>query len=685
MNPHEKRTYGLRTSLVYGLVFVSFTSLIVRLGYLQIGQGNKFRADALTTSLSQIPVLPARGWIYDSQGNLLAYDQPFYSVFLTRLQNQNYSLMAGKLAPLFHMSADKIVQLMQAQGQYATIRLFKDITPLQLAFIEENHTDFPGLNVVLDAQRMYPEGDLAGQVLGYVGPITPQNQNQYLHGPNKANYLNSSSVGETGLEYQYENLLQGKIGNQVVENNITGTPVKKLGYVPAPTSGYSLQLTLDGHLQAQAQQQMMNFVQSSSYASQVTQGAAVILDVHTGGVLAMVSYPYLDPNWYTNGSWDKHATYLQTSGAQLNNAIQGPLTPGSTVKPANALTGLKYGAIDANTTIFDNNFIMIGATQRHGDAAEGLIGLVKSIAVSDDIFFYHLGLNIGHWIGSTATTGGGPPSGMSYQHWLNTDFAKGIARLFRGEWDFGLGRLTGIDLPAEQAGQFYIEKNYTAEVQFDLLKAEQSLQKTGKYENYATPLDLAFAAIGQSQQFTPIELAQYVATLANGGKRLQPHLLSEVLPPGMERQLPNSAQPLQVIKPVVQQDLKLNQASLQLVQQGMWQVCNLPYGTAYASFVNAPYQAAGKTGTAQISMNGKSEYNSVFIGYAPYNNPQIAIAVMVPGAGFGAETAVPIARQLMDDYFKEHHEFFPKNQWEDTTIPSTWKQSPAYLVPEQSK
>ncbi len=676
----QKRVLTPRIGFVYGLVFLSLTSLIVRLGYLQIGKGSTLRQEAMTTSLTKIPVMPARGWMFDRNGNLLAYDQPIYSVYLTRMKNQNDQAMADQLAPWFNTTPAHVLQLMQAQQGYATIPLFKNITPKQLALIEENHSNFPGLNVVADSQRIYPNGDLAGQALGYVGPITPGNQKQY------PNYLPSQSVGETGLEAEYESLLQGKVGYQVVENNIGGTPVKNVGYSPAPTSGDNLVLTLDGRLQAEAQQQMQNMVTSSAFSSSITQGAAVVLNVHTGGVLAMVSYPYLDPNWYTNGSFVKHAHYLQTSGAQMNNVIYGALYPGSTVKLANLITGLTYGAITPSTTIYDTNWTMIGTSLRHGDGAAGLTGVLKAVAISDDTFFYHLGLNLGQWIGSTATTGGSQPAGMSYTHWLHTDFAKGITELFQGEANFGLGQLTGIDLPGEQKGSFYIEnstKNYI-EVPLNLQKAEQAIKNTGRFVNYGTPVDLAFGAIGQSQEFTPIELAQYVATIANGGERLQPHLLKEVLPP--EAQPANNAgvKPIKVFKPVVQKKLNINPAYLQLAQQGMWGVCNLPYGTAAGSFMNAPYQAAGKTGTAQIYMNGHKEYNSVFIGYAPYNNPQIAVAVMIPGAGYGAQTAVPLARQLMDDYFKEHHEFFPKSQWQNPQIPATWKQSSAYTVPEQS-
>ncbi len=677
----QKRVLTPRIGVVYSLVFLSFTTLILRLGYLQIAQGSTFRAQAMTTSVTKIPVMPARGWIYDRSGNLLAYDQPMYSVYLTRMKNQNDQAMANELAPWFNTTPAHVMQLMQAQQGYSTISLFKDISPKQLALIEENHANLPGVNVVVDSQRVYPNGDLAGQVLGYVGPITPQNQKQY------PNYLPTQSVGETGLEAEYESLLQGKVGYQVMEGNLSGTSVKSVGYSPAPTSGDTLQLTLDGRLQADAQEQMMNLIHSSAFGSQVTQGAAVVINVHTGGVLAMVSYPYLDPNWYTNGSFVKHAKYLQTSGAQRNNAIQGPLYPGSTVKLANFITALKYGAITPATTIFDTNWTKIGTGFFHGDGAAGLTGVLKAIAISDETFFYHLGLNMGKWIGSTATTGGGPPAGMSYTHWLNTDFATGITRMFQGEESFGLGQLTGIDLPGEQKGIFYIEdslKNYI-QVPFNPQTAAQSLKKTGQYVNHGTPVDLAFAATGQGQEFTPIELAQYVATIANGGKRLQPHLLKDVLPPETQPGGNSNAKPIKVFQPVVQKNLNINPTYLHLAQKGMWGVCNLPYGTAAGTFMNAPYQAAGKTGTAQIYMNGHAEYNSVFIGYAPYNNPQIAVAVMIPGAGYGAQTAVPLARQLMDDYFKQHHEFFPKNQWQTTNIPTTWKTSSAYVVPEQSK
>jgi penicillin-binding protein 2 len=138
---------------------------------------------------------------------------------------------------------------------------------------------------------------------------------------------------------------------------------------------------------------------------------------------------------------------------------------------------------------------------------------------------------------------------------------------------------------------------------------------------------------------------------------------------------------------VVQDQVKLNPQYLQIAQQGMWGVCNDPRGTAYAEFAGAgaPYEAGGKTGTAQIVLDGKQQYNSVFIAYAPFKNPQVAVAVMAPGGGYGAETSAAIARKMIDTYFQEHHEFFPSSQWQDTTVPADWTKWSAYTIPEQSK
>ncbi|QSO47085.1 peptidoglycan D,D-transpeptidase FtsI family protein [Alicyclobacillus mengziensis] len=695
-----KRSHLARISVVYGLIFLSFSSLILRMAYLQMVKGTTFRSEASTTITNKIPVLPPRGRIFDSNGTLLAYDQPVYSLALVQSNTTNQiqlQSIAMTLAPVFRTTPQSIMNNIQSQKQYAMIMLFKNITEQQVSFVIEHQDELPGVTVELDSEREYPYGALAGHVLGYVGPITSGTANYYV---NQLHYLPDEQVGETGIESEYNQLLQGKVGQQLLTLGSAGLPLSKNGLQsgngssltqaasgiqsaimnPAPVAGDNLELTIDGHLQAVTQEDITNFVNHSPYKSTINDAAAVMLNVNTGAVLSLVSYPYYNPNWYTMpGQLTKHATYLATSGAQENNAIQNPNYPGSTVKPANMLTALKYSVITPQTAYYVPYQIQIAGAIKHDDVPHGFVDDAKAITVSSDVFFYNVGLWLSKWMGASPSSGGAPLGGVSLQHWRNVDFAKGITELFNGEWMFGLGQLTGIDLPGEQTGNFYImdsHKQYAA-VPFPLQQATKSVQKTGSYVNYSTPVSIALSAIGQEQQFTPVELAQYVATIANGGTRIQPHLLQAVYPPGLTDSLSTQQEPIQQVKPNVQANLKLNQTDLQIVHQGMYGVCNNPLGTAYSDFLGTPYKAAGKTGTADIYINGVHMANSVFIAYAPFNHPQVAVAIMIPGGGYGAQSAAAIARNMLDTYFKEHHEFFPKSQWESTTIPGSWLTSTA--------
>lgn len=688
-----RKSKVIRVSFVSGLITVSFLSLILRFGYLQIAHGTELRAAAITNSVATIPALPARGRIYDTNGNLLAYDKPVLSVYYTQIKKVNttdaeISAVAGVLAPLFHVAPTKVVALIKANQQYSTFRLFPNITDAELGYIGEHQSTLPGISIQADGVREYPNGDLAGQVLGYVGQIPASQVAKYV---TEKGYQLNQTVGVAGLEAQYEKYLHGTVGEEIVQVNAKSGIMGEQRYTKSPVLGDNVQLTLDGRLQADAQNAVQQAI--SQYAnqnnSQITDGAAVLIDVKTGGILAMVSYPYLDPNWFINGDFLKHQTYLKTSGAEANNVIQNPHYPGSTVKPANLMTGLESGVVTPNTVYDDvTGPLYIGNYGIREDASYGLVTDQRAIAVSDDKYFYSLGLSMGGWLGSSGYSGGGPLGG-NLQRWRDTSFIKGIVKLDEGEMRFGLGVKTGIDLPWEQPGYFYVTNsrlNPAPAVNLNVDEAAASLQKTGQYVNYGSPLDLAFTAFGQMQQFTPMELGQYIATIANDGVRLQPHLLQTVYPPGMSQNLLTSgSEPIDSFQTNVQSNLHLNPQYLKIVQEGLYAAANETDGTAFSVFGNAPYKAAGKTGTAEIVMNGKQINNSVFIGYAPYNHPEIAVAVMVPGAGWGATTAVPIARAMMDDYFKEHHaSFFPSKDWEPTTIPANWANSPAAKVPEQT-
>ena len=619
----DRKTAG-RVSFVFGVAFLSLSSLLFRLAYLQVTRGSNFRAEASNQQISYVPVLPERGWIYDSNHQLLAYDTPTMGIVMTRLHNskiQNYKDLAKLLAPVLQQSESTLLNRMKTYNTWEDqIYLLHDANDTQVSFVAEHKSELPGISLVVSSKRSYPHGNLAGQVLGYVGQIQGNEAKQYK------GYMLDQIVGQSGVEAEYEKYLQGKVGRNAVVINNLGIPIQSLGLNPPPTPGDTLNLTIDGHLQAQAQQIVANKIaQLGQQGTSVRQAAAVMLNPKTGGVLAMVSYPYLNPNWFLNPKqYQQHAKELNTYPSPIyNDATQGVFMPGSTVKPANMLLGLLDHVITPTTEIDDPGYLMIGNYQMHGDAVNGMgwVNPVETLAVSDDIFMYQLSLWMAHY----------PPTGMSIETWIKTLRTQALDKFHTFEEKFGLGVKTGIDLPGESHGYFTDTKQL---------------------------YDLPATAIGQDQAFTPIELADYVATIANSGKRMQPHVLHSIISP--------KGQNIKTFQPKVTQNISAPQAFWNVIHQGMYAVCNTPQGTASGSFMNAPYKAAGKTGTAQQG-NGKNDI-SVFIGYAPYKHPQVAVAVVLPGAGYGATGAVPIARDMMDAYFKEHHEFFPKSQWTNTSI-----------------
>jgi penicillin-binding protein 2 len=522
----------LRISVIYSIAVLSFTGLIFREAYIQVANGAMFRNSEVNTQFIHVPVTPQRGWIYDANGQVLASDRPIDSIVfnnLTIMSSAEYHQEANELAPVLNTTPNKMYTLISTDKRDLQIPLVKNASVSQIAFVAEHQQDLPNVQVNQTYQRQYPQGDLAGQVLGYVGSITAQNEKEYA----SKGYINSQQVGVSGLEYQYESLLQGKPGAEALTVNNSNNTVLDVGMIPSPTPGDNIQLTLDGHMQAQAQMIVQNLINSSTNKSVIKEASAVMLNVRNGGVISMVSYPYLNPNWYTDGKGinSTQANYLANSGAQENYVIQSRAYPGSTVKPANLITALDNGVLNPYTEIDDTGYMYIGGTRINEDMnmAFGWLNSTRAIAVSSDVFFYTVGLELGKWYGSTATSGGSYPSkDGSYQNYLNTDYAKGLNTVFQGEANFGLGPLTGIDLPGEIRGIYYNEdapQGY-AQVPYNLQQSESSIATTGQYVNHGTPAVLAESGIGQEQEYTTMQLGEYAMTLADNGEKLKPHLLS---------------------------------------------------------------------------------------------------------------------------------------------------------------
>lgn len=621
------RMPGRRVGLIYTFVFISMGALLLRLAYVQVSKGSNYRI-AQKNELSYTTILPPRGWIWDANHQLIAYDTPSMSVTLTRLHNpkiQDFNDLSRVLAPVFHMSVPQLLDKMENYNQWQDqVYLYQDATPAQVAFISENKAELPGIELVVTSQRTYPFGSLAGQVLGYVGPIQAADAKKYTSKP--YNYELDQIVGRSGLEQQYEQYLQGQVGLNAVMINNEGIPIETLGMDPPPTSGDSLQLTLDGHLQSIAQSALADKLkQLNQQGTPVNTGAVVMMNPNTGGILAMASYPYLNPNWYLNPKlYQQHASeFMKFPSPDYNMATLGEFTPGSTVKPANMMLGLLKGTISTTTTVDDTGALQVGNYLMHGDEANGagVVNPVTTLEVSDDIFMYQLSLWMAHY----------PPANMNVNTWVSTVRTSTLHEIYSFEKKFGLGVLNGIDLPAES---------------------------TGKFGDQKTLYDLPAAAIGQNQAFTPLQLADYVSAIANSGKVMEPHFMQSITAP--------DGKVVARFKPKVISTIKAPQKYWDVLHQGMYLVANSPLGTASGSFMDAPYKAAGKTGTAQL---GNKQDTSLFIAYAPANKPEVAIAVVIPGGGYGALGAVPVARQLLDAYFQEHHaSFFPKTKWSNTTI-----------------
>lgn len=677
-NTGRTRTVS-RLWIVGAFSTVAMGGLLLRLGYVQVVKGAYFRSNATNVQVISTPVLPPRGYIYSSNGTVLAANQPIFDAYLTHLPNAtvDYPKMADKLSPWLHESPTKLLNAMNTSPLSPQVQIAQNLSKKEISYIYEHHNALPGIHVQVQYVRTYPQGDLAGHILGYVGPITKGSESYYVQ---KLHYLDNQIVGETGIEAEYESYLQGRVGYE--QNLLTSSgAVKSLGLNPAPQSGDNVQLTINSAYQATAQRIVANYIQRDDVMKyEINSASAVVLNVKTGAVEALVSYPYYNPNWFVDGNFSKHVSYLNRSQALIDNAIQSPEYPGSAVKPANAIAAMESGTITPNTIVDDHGYLRIGNRLFHNWYLPGFgrINVVQAIEHSDDTFFYQVAMWLGGW------TNNHYPNGESYSQWVKTRFVTAIDTIFGWEYKFGLGAMTGIDLPGEVPGNFFEEdtqKNYE-EVPYHLHQAQASMKKRGYYVNWGALPDLAFADIGQSQEFTPIEMAQYVMTIADKGVKYQPHVLKAVYPSTEIPGVPGS-KPIQTFRPKIQARIHINPTYLQATLKGMYLMANAPAGLLYqGGFAGTPYHAAGKTGTAQIELNGKRVDDSVTIAFAPFHHPQIAIAVMVPGGGASTTTASHIAHRLFNAYFEMHHEYFPKSEWlPDVFNPTQWTHSFAYWQP----
>ncbi len=601
----ELHNFQIRIGVAGALVFGAFLMLLLRFAYLQIIQHDYYQTKAEDNRISVVPITPNRGNIVDRTGAVLARNYSAYTLEISPSKVADFNATIDELATIIEIRASdrtRFRRLAFEEKGADSLPIRTRLTDEEVARFAAQRYRFPGVDIKARLFRQYPLGESASHVLGYIGRISDRDLERIDADGLSTNYKGTDHIGKTGIEQAYERELHGVTGSEQVEVDAGGRGVRSLAR-SAPTSGNNLALTLDIGLQ-----------QAVERAFGDRRGALVAIEPSTGGVLALVSRPGYDPNLFVDGidtvSWDALNTSIDRP---LNNrALTGVYPPGSTFKPFMALAALELGKRTPQQAIFDPGHFDFGGRRFRDDkvGGHGMVDMYKSLVVSCDTYYYMLGNDLG---------------------------IDNISAFMR---HLGLGSRTGIDLEGESSGILpsadWKQKRFR--------KPEQQKWYAG---------ETISVAIGQGYNaYTPLQLAQATAALANDGVMFRPHLVRyiENVNTGERR----------FIEPEITSKTPMKKENLDFIKRAMAGV-NIE-GTGAHAFAGAEYTSAGKTGTAQvIAIKADEKYvesrvaerhrdHALFIAFAPVESPKIALAILVENSGFGARAAAPIARIALDYY-----------------------------------
>ena len=641
MNPHtspdteQVNRIFMRRVIVAGIfIFVGLLGLIARYSYLQLFEHELYRTEADNNRIKLISVPPSRGYIYDRNGVILADNQPVFTAMLSPDEVTDPKRTLELLAPIFALTDEEITDILarienNKKNDPVTVKI--DLSEAQVAQFSERKPFFHGIAIQSKLTRTYPYDELFAHVIGYVGRINDKETKTI----DKDRYAGTDLIGKLGIEAQYEDLLLGQPGYQSVETDVHNNILRQLDTKPS-TPGNDIYLSLDYGLQKVAQDQLNG-----------RRGAVVAIDPRNGDVLAFVSNPSYDPNPFISGISFKDYGALRDDIDQplYNRALQGMYPPGSTIKPFEGLGGIHYGLMDWDSTIYDPGYFTLpGDSHRFRDwkrGGHGTVNLTKSIMQSVDTYYYKLA------------------------------YTMGIQRLHDWMVRFGFGSETGIDLPNEKPGVF-----------------PSPQWKKDTYDKGWLPGETISVSIGQGYFLaTPLQIANATAMTANLGQHITPHLLKR-----SEGAVRFDA----IEKPDGQ--IEFNGTKLDWLRMRSAMEETAKHGTARAIY-NPRYRSAGKTGTAQVKSiaQGKS-YNKAalderhwdhawFNGFAPVEDPEIAVAVLVENGGGGSTTAAPIGKALMDYWMlqREKDPILPPTAAEIRAIRAQKALDKAQLEAEQER
>lgn len=598
----QKRRVVLRVWIVGVFALLCFGILVGRLWYLQVVRYEGLAERADQNRIAVVPIPPRRGIVVDRNGVVLARNYRDYTLEVVPARVESMPKMLDALGQLVYLSASDRKQFKQnlnRTGRYSHVLLRNNLNDTEAFWFAAHSYKFPGVELRARWVREYPQGESAAHVLGYVGRLSEADMVKLDEQGQSGNYRGTDIIGKQGIEKTWENVLHGKTGIEEVEVTASGRPVRTLHRVD-PVPGSNLVLSLDIGLQQEVEKQFEG-----------KRGALVAIDPKTGDVLAFVSAPSFDPNLFVDGIDVEHWRELNDSPDHplINRPLYGTYPIGSTYKPFVALAALELGKRTATEKIRDPGYFELGGQRfrNAGGVAYGPTDMHRAIVKSSDTYFFSLG----------------PEIGVDALH----DFTK----------QFGFGQITGIDLDGERRGVLPSKE------------WKRKAYKTRAQQHWYVGESVSIA-VGQGYNaFTLLQLAQATSVLANNGVYMKPHLVGLVENAQTGEAVPTVTKPSYTI-PIKPENLKV-------VQDAMADVTRV--GTARSAFVGATYQAAGKTGTAQVyslkgakyhagAVNERLRDHALFIAYAPFDNPRIAVALIVENGGWGATVAAPIARKVFD-------------------------------------
>ncbi|CAK3101141.1 peptidoglycan DD-transpeptidase MrdA [Vibrio crassostreae] len=603
----EARLFTSRAFVAFAGIIVMMSMLVMNLYNIQINQYQDYKTRSNDNRIKVVPIAPNRGLIYDRNGVLLAENRPVFNLEITPEKINDMDDTLVRLQALIEIPPERIERFNRDRRnsrRFKSVPILNQLTEEQVAVFSVNQHKFPGVEVTGTLKRFYPYGDVLTHVIGYVSRINDRDMQRLAREEKDANYQATRDIGKLGIERYYEDMLHGTAGYQEVEVNSRGRVIRTLKFVPS-VPGKDIVLNLDIKLQLYVHKLLDG-----------RRGSAIVLDPKDNGVLAMVSSPSYDPNAFVHGISSKgYNALLQDKDRPLvNRATLGIYPPASTIKPFIAVAALQEGVITPNTTRNDPGYWKIpnSKTRPFRDWlrwGHGVVDIEKAIEESVDTFFYQIAYDLG------------------------------IDRISKWMMMFGFGDYTGIDIYEE------------SKANMPTRDWKMARHRVPWYQGDTIPV-----GIGQGYwTATPMQIAKATSVLVNEGEVTAPHLLRSTIDNGrpFDEQIMSDIETYPPLTGVKKKYWDIAQEGMRLANHGK-------KGTARRSFQKMSYQTAGKSGTAQVfGLKEDEEYNAdeiaehlrdhaLFTGYAPFEDPEAVVTIVLENAGGGSSNGGPVVRRILD-------------------------------------